>query len=414
METKTKKIKYLPLRLRRLILWIIGAVFFIGGILKLMDPVGAGLVMKEYFKFFHISFMNILSEPIAVTLALIETLIGSMLMTGILRKLAGNITLIFLSLFTFLTLLLLIFNPTMDCGCFGEAIHLTHLQTFLKNVVMLIFFLLAFYPIRSIGTPRKIKYISFGIVAVSTVFFMIFSLLKLPLIDFTDMKPGVMIANADNSWRNKDQEPEFEFIYEKDGIREHFTLENLPDSSWTFIESVMIEDKEQLNDNPAPYLSFTDMNGSYCDSLAAEGPVLAISLYNPDKASDKLWSKIYTTVTESQSKGFTPILLAAASYQDMVKIMERKDFKNYPGLEDITYLSDHKTMMTLNRSNGGATYINDGTIIKKWPRMSLPDKEELSELIKADETESLITSKTSDNLKFQGFLLYTFAIILLL
>ena len=45
--------KYLLLRIKRFCGFITGFVFFIGGILKLMDPVGAGLVMGEYLDFMH-------------------------------------------------------------------------------------------------------------------------------------------------------------------------------------------------------------------------------------------------------------------------------------------------------------------------------------------------------------------------
>ena len=41
------------LRIKRFCGYAVGFVFFISGLLKLMDPVGAGLVMKEYFTFLH-------------------------------------------------------------------------------------------------------------------------------------------------------------------------------------------------------------------------------------------------------------------------------------------------------------------------------------------------------------------------
>ena len=37
---------------------ILGMVLLVAGLLKLMDPVGAGLVMDEYFNFFHLGFLN--------------------------------------------------------------------------------------------------------------------------------------------------------------------------------------------------------------------------------------------------------------------------------------------------------------------------------------------------------------------
>ena len=36
-------------RIRRFCAFIIGAVFFVSGLLKLLDPVGAGLVIGEYY-----------------------------------------------------------------------------------------------------------------------------------------------------------------------------------------------------------------------------------------------------------------------------------------------------------------------------------------------------------------------------
>ena len=44
---------------RRICAVIVGTVLFVAGSLKLMDPVGAGLVVSEYFKFFHLYFIFI-------------------------------------------------------------------------------------------------------------------------------------------------------------------------------------------------------------------------------------------------------------------------------------------------------------------------------------------------------------------
>ena len=36
-------------------------------------------------------------------------------------------------------------------------------------------------------------------------------------------------------------------------------------------------------------------------------------------------------------------------------------------------IADRKSLMTLNRSNGGAVYFNDGTIVAKWANVELPE-----------------------------------------
>ena len=123
-------------RFRRLCAWIVGIVFTVSGALKLMDPTGAGLVMEEYFKFLHLGFLSPISMSAGIAFALAEAVTGVALITGVWRKLTAAISSLLMAFFTILTILLVIFNPEMDCGCFGEAIHLTHLQTFLKNIVL--------------------------------------------------------------------------------------------------------------------------------------------------------------------------------------------------------------------------------------------------------------------------------------
>ena len=41
---------------KRICALAVGFVLFIAGLLKLMDPVGAGLQMDAYFKFLHLAF----------------------------------------------------------------------------------------------------------------------------------------------------------------------------------------------------------------------------------------------------------------------------------------------------------------------------------------------------------------------
>ena len=68
--------------------------------------------------------------------------------------------------------------------------------------------------------------------------------------------------------------------------------------------------------------------------------------------------------------------------------------------------------MTLNRSNGGATYFHDGYLIRKWSFRNLPSSQDLEKIALdfADETSAETT--TAGNIVFQAFLLYSFAIIL--
>ena len=380
--------RYFLLRMKRFCGYVTGFVFFISGILKLMDPVGASLVMKEYFHFLHIGFMDFSAMTAGIFFSFAECTIGAGLITGVWRRVVAPVSIGFQSLFTLITLLLVVFNPKMDCGCFGEAIHLTHAETFTKNLILLALLLIYYIPARHLGETRKKKYVSFGIVTVSVIAFAVYSLLYLPLNDYTDYHAGVSLK-GETSAADAYQAV---FTYEKDGVQEKFTIDNLPDNSWTFVSTETVMSDEATGD--IAILSFHDEDGVYADSLALKGKVIVISVYDTD-LKEKDTQKIAAFMKRAEEAGFKPLLLSSSE------------------MELPHYIADYKTLVTLNRSNGGATYINDGFIAGKWAKKSLPTQDELAKISQEDVTESIIGNSRS-SLAFQGFLLYVFAVMLLL
>lgn len=406
----------LPPRARRFCAFVVGVVFFLSGVMKLMDPVGTGLIMGEYYKFFHVGFLMFSAKAAGVLLAFIETMAGVALITGVWRRFTAWVVTCFLAFFTLLTLILLIFNPEMDCGCFGEAVHLTHLQSFLKNIVLDILVFAAFWPFKSFGRNKRRKYVAFSLVSVAVVALMLYSVLYIPLLDFTGFKPGIRLAAAD-FMRHIDADDMYEsvFVYEKDGRQEQFTLEDLPDSTWTFVrtETVM---KARPEDELMQTLSFYDTSGEYRDTLAVKGAVMCVTVYHPEKMSAEKWERTSVFVTDAMQAGFTPLLLTASSPSQIVSQMASSGVEdNVIGrLLPYIYFCDYKTVISVNRSNCGVTYFDRGYLVKKWPYSSIPDAEDLQKQASGDATETLLVSDTAGSLMFQGFLLYSFAVMLLL
>ena len=400
--------KYLLLRLKRFCGFSAGIVFFIAGIFKLLDPVGSGLVMKEYMDFLHISFLSGVAKPLAVVLAFLETMVGTALVTGIWRRLTALVALVFQSFFTILTLFLLIFNPEMDCGCFGEAIHLTHLETFIKNIVLLLLLVAFAFPFRHLGGPKKHKYVSFGIVMTSVLAFSVYTWLYNPFVDYTAFKPAAALQAGSAFGPTEEDRYEAVFIYERDGVTQEFTLDGLPDSTWTFVDTKTVE-KQVLN---TVSLSFYDSEGAYHDTLAVKGKVMVMSIYEA-KSKPSVWRNAAQFVQRAADAGFRPLLLVASYPEQMDTILA--DEPEYADiLRGVLYYSDYKTLITMNRSNGGVTYFCDGYLVKKWSVRTYPDDEEMLEIFVGDETETIIGSSTAGSLAFQGFLLYVFAVMLLL
>lgn len=386
---------------RRFCAFVLGAVFLISGILKLMDPVGSEFIMRSYFSFLHIGFMDFSAKFFGVAFALTEAVLGAALMSGVWRKVVGIAVVALTTFFTLLTLVLLIFNPVMDCGCFGEAIHLTHLQTFVKNVILCALCCGAFIPMRELDRPVKVKYVSFALTACSLVALLIYSLVALPLKDYTAFHPGAMLQAAADEQYKDFSEPEF--IYEKDGVTQAFSLDALPDSSWNFVDSRIRQDDFAAG----TVLTLTDDAGEYCDSLATKGNVLVVSAYR--KLSAGRIEGIESLVADARAVGLTPIVLVPSD--DVLAAASEK----HAALEDgLVYYSDYKTLATLNRSNGGVTWISDGQIVRKWSYTLRPSSEKLSAALAEDPTALALETQSKGSLALQSFLLYVFAVLLLL
>ena len=401
--------KYFALRTRRLLAFIAGAVYVFSGISKLLDPVGAELVMNAYMDFFHVGFMSFAAKPLAVALALLEAVLGSALMTGVWRKVAAIAAFALQGFFTLLTIVLVVFNPEMDCGCFGNVAHLSHIQSFVKNVVLCLMLVGAFVPLRELGVPKARKYVSFAIVTLSLLLFTVWSWMHIPLVDYTEFAPGALLRSAESAELFEDEKYQSVFVYEKDGKQEVFSLSDLPDSTWTFVEA-RTEVREGGDTESSVVLSIYDRDGMYHDEEVSSGKVMVVSVY---RMQDAGWERIADYVSELRKSGFRTLVLVSGLPQEIDQVMEGLMPEQVNVLHQDMYMSDFKTLVSLNRSNGGLTYFSEGYLISKWASRSVPDADELSQIYKDDETEILLGRTSTSRLYFQGFKLFLFALMLL-
>ena len=337
----------------------LGLVLFLAGLLKLMDPVGAGLVADEYLRFFHLGFLRFAAPVLGSLLAYIECAAGAALITGVWRRVTCIFTGVLLGFFTLVTLVLLIFNPPMDCGCFGEAVHLSHRASFLKNLVLVLVWLAAFAPFRRFGEPQRSRYVSFTLALVSSALFLLYSALTIPLVDFASYKPGTFLAGA--------------LEYDDYGLEGQ------------------------------PLLPFIDARGDYADSLALEGRVMIVSAFNGLDAGGERRTAAF--LDAAAAEGVTPLFIASGTPSSLAEKL------SVPTLLSYSYSGDRRMLMTLNRSNGGATLLCDGQVTAKWPASRLPDAEKLSYLGTKDPVEVMHEARDRDRVRLQGFLIYVLAVM---
>ena len=238
---------------RRMGAVLLGAVLLFGGLVKLMDPLGSQLVMESYLRFMHLGFLNFAAGALSLVFNLLECVLGAALVAGLFPLVAGAATGVLMLFYTVLTLALLIVNPSMDCGCFGELVHLTHLQSFLKNIVLMLLWALAFFPVQRQVPQRKHRYAAFGIVMCASLWLMVHSLRTLPALDLTDLRIGTELAEG-----------------------------SIP----------------LLGDD-----------GEYHDEVLLDGNVLLFSVYDPERLTEKEMDRIYQERSLARAAGFRPVVV---------------------------------------------------------------------------------------------------------
>lgn len=350
-----------------------GIVFIFSGFMKAADPVGTALKIDEYLAAFHLSFFDFLSLPVAVVLSGAEFVIGISLLKGINIKRVAPLSLVLISFFTLLTLYAAIFNPVKECGCFGEALRLSNVASLCKNIVLLLFVVMAFIN-RDKYSPIALPFMERIYTYCYCAFIFLISLwsvLYIPQVDFTPLKVGTDLEEA----LPEEIEREFQttFIYSKDGREEEFGLENLPDSTWNFVAANTVQISGRSANDPSANFVLKDGDGNYVTEqiLSEEGPLFFISIYNGARTGEKYRKRVAELCDTLMAHGRP--LYAVTGDADIAW-----DLENVPLL-----FTDYKTSLSLNRSNGGLVEISDKTIIAKWGRIDFPT-ERVSELLKKD------------------------------
>lgn len=210
------------------------------GFVKVIDPLGYGYKIADYLEAMNLSAIDGAALPLAIALSVLELVIGFSLFFNQLPKLGALGALLMMVFFTPLTLWLAIANPVSDCGCFGDALVITNWQTFFKNLVLLAMAILLFWQRKKFKTTYHtgIQWVIMFVVGFASLGLGIYCLKTLPIIDFRPYHIGANIAEGMVVPEDAPKPVvESYFVYEKGGKQQEFTIDNLPDSTWKFVDA---------------------------------------------------------------------------------------------------------------------------------------------------------------------------------
>lgn len=359
--------------------FILAAAFIFSGSVKAVDPMGTQYKIEDYLTAFHLidwvpSFFPLVGS---ILLSCAEFTIGALLFLGIRRKISTYGAFFLMLFMTPLTLYLAIFDPVSDCGCFGDALVLSNWATFGKNVVLLIASFFTFRYRRVMFRFYTLK--TEWMVSLYTVCYIfcvaMYCYYYLPIIDFRPYHIGADFHKGRAIPENVEtSEYETVFILEKDGEKRTFSLDNYPDSTWTYVGRKLKQTKKGYE---PPMADFSIMDAETRLDITEE--IISDSIYTfllvsyrLDIADDSNIDLINEIYDYSIEEGYHFYALTT-SVEDDIEVWCDKTGAEYP----FTF-GDDIVLKTMIRSNPGLLLIKDGIIYNKWSHNDLPDEFDLS------------------------------------
>jgi uncharacterized membrane protein YphA (DoxX/SURF4 family) len=349
-----------------------GLLFVFSGFIKGIDPMGTAFKLGDYFTAFRMGFLDDLALPLSIVLCLVEFITGMMLLSGSMVKLASWIAALFMALFTPLTLVLAIFNPVSDCGCFGDAIIMTNWQTFFKNVVITLLVVYVFINRDDrAGTLPVRASLNFTLALIFLfLLFMRYNLAYLPIIDFRPYKVGTHLPEA--MAIPPDAEPDkydIRFVYEKDGVSKEFTLNDYPadDTTWKFVDqkSVLLS-----RGYMPPIHDFTLISSEGADMTdevtGNQGDLVLMVARRLEESDRKGLVKGYDLGIALRDRGIQFYIVTASTPETAGELVTGFD----------ALFADEIMLKTVIRSDPGFILLHNGTVMAKWSHHNLPDKEQ--------------------------------------
>lgn len=339
--------------------WVVGAVFIFSGFVKGIDLWGVIYKVTDYINAFGWNWALPYVDVVAVMMPLAEFTIGFLLFIGSFRRVAVWLALAIMAFMLPLTAYVAIYDPVADCGCFGDALVISNTVTFWKNVVItlaLCFLLWKNATVRSLYGPA-VQWLTVVFPVVYLLVIMAVGFYEQPLIDFRPYKAGTYIIGDNEGGLDA----EYSFIYEKNGHRQRFSLYDLPDTTWTFVNrEESVPDSVAGDGKVVNQLVFFD--GDYdvaSEVLPLEGDVVLLLI--PDLASVNVSStfminEMYDSLSES---GIMMICLIGGSDSDIDEWREIS-MADYP-----VYKMDDTMVKTIARGNPALVRVSDGRILWK-------------------------------------------------
>lgn len=348
-----------------IIRWIVGLLFIFSGLVKVNDPLGLSFKMNEFFEVWGFFALTKYSLALAIFMNVLEVVCGVAVLIGFSMKHFTKILLVLIVFFTFLTGYALLSGKIKTCGCLGDCLPLTPLQSFLKDLVLLVLIVVLFIYRNKIQPTFKSIGISANIIIVSILGCILLqnqALKHLPFYDCLPYKVGNNIV--EQMQKPKNYVPDSTTIiykYTKNGKPVEFDQNSFPedfDSTYIYVNRIDKLIKKGSNEPKITSFNLTNLNGVDTTNAIFALPKYVLVFSNRNPADYAKFYKDLQTTKAYCDKNKMPLFYVTSQSDEEVKTIAK---------EGITILKCDATLIkTAARVNATYFLMKNTTIINKF------------------------------------------------
>ena len=151
-------------------------------------------------------------------------------------------------------------------------------------------------------------------------------------------------------------------------MQKEFSLEEYPDSTWTFIDTRTVQVEPTEHSGVGDLLIQNAESGEDLTEqiLCDEGYTFLLVAPYLEKADDGIMGELLSLYDYSQEAGISFYCLTSSGEQAI------ESWKDLTGAEYPFCLADAVVLKTMIRSNPGLMLLHNGKVVGKWPSTALP------------------------------------------
>jgi len=360
---------------------LVGVLFIISGLIKSNDTIGFAYKLEEYYQVFGTEFLISTAVLQAMVICIVEVVLGVMLLIGYRKKLTLFLLMAMIVFFTFLTFYSAYFNKVTDCGCFGDALHLTPWQSFGKDVALLILISVLVAGSKHIQQLFSNK-VTLGILTIALILniaFPVYTFNYMPVKDFRPYAIGNDIIEQMNGGRPGKFDTRFVYKNLQTGKDEEMVKPPYTDTinweidtlKWKFVDTkqIVLDPGEQA---PIHDFSITSVEGSeYTDDFLKHDSLhFFLVSYDLTKADRDVQPQINAFAQACEKNGIPFIGLSSSTPEAI------DEFRHEVQAPYDYYITDATQLKTMIRSNPGLILLKGSKILDMWGKRTLPTFED--------------------------------------